>query len=298
MTQSASPRNRLQRIERAAGASVLVLLAAAMASGFLWPGGAGSSSGHPRVAAGVPAPIALLGKITVYPSCLDRYHMQAEDAWTGTHDHSGDDWELDQVSFHDGVGVEIQTTYNGRPLKHSALQKQESQARELVAAIDAVQGPPGHLLNLAGEIWTVERFESQFTWTATPGPVIAGRPSIRLQFRPDARVHPHSRMQEILHHSAGDITVDADSGQVLAGRFSDESPVNFGAGLLAHITTFSGSFTMQPLVRGLQPASLQPAGAPATAPCWAMNTIVVHARGRKLFHSFDGTETMTYRVTP
>jgi hypothetical protein len=63
------------------------------------------------------------------------------------------------------------------------------------------------------------------------------------------------------------------------------APVKFGAGILANISYFDGTFTMQPVTT--------PDGE-----CWVMRQAVVKVRARELFRHHNGTETITYAVAP
>lgn len=228
--------------------------------------------------AGTPV-AALLQRLTFSAGPnLDQVHLRATESWTES-TKTEDSYENDAVFFHHGVPIEVETSSDGHPLGSRARQRQQRSAQRQEQAIDALG--PASALNLSGEIWTLPHFESMFRWSDAGSAGCGGPSCLTLAFVPAAGLHPATRLERILARSAGTITVDASTGQVLRGAFHSLGPVNFGAGVLARITQFSGSFEMQPV--------------PGSS-AWVMRKVVVNVQGRKLLHRFHGTERMLYAV--
>ena len=265
--------------------------------------------------------------LSLNPSLLARVRLRAEEVWTPAGAHPRRDAETDDVTYYHSVPVEVQISLNGRALSADSLRHQHQIAARLRHELDQQGGGPKRLLDLDGEIWTVGQFVALFNWNIRPGPGRAGggslqmppaeraspaghrslaaerpaeapqtmsgratSPTLLLEFTPASARDPHSRMGRILNHTAGTLTVDARTGQILAGTFHNLGSVRFGAGLLGDISHFDGDFSMQPV-------SVPHAGpSGASADCWVMRRIVIHIQGRKLFHRENGTETITYQV--
>jgi hypothetical protein len=225
--------------------------------------------------------------MSLHPELLDGVHLEATEKWLS----DGSDTpeiERDAVHFYRSVPIEVQQTENQRPLSVNDLAQQQRLARDLEGLIDRATGGHtallGHLFNLDGHIWTLDEFQALYQWTGEQGPLVAGRPTILLHFTPAPGVHPGSRMAKVLSHTAGVIEADAETGQVLSGSFHSLAPVKFGAGLLANLSYFDGTFTMQPVTT-------------AEGECWVMRQAVVKVRARELFRHRNGTETITYAVS-
>jgi len=212
---------------------------------------------------------------------MAKLRLLAHESWTEAGRTVPAEEETDAVVYYRSVPLELEQTQNQRPLSPAARQRQQRQAARLRARIDQAQGAaPGEVagqwLNLGGEIWPLARFEALFAWTAEASPA-----GLELRFVPAAHRRPRSRIERLLARTAGILQVDAASGQILGGRFHNLAAVNFGGGLLARFTQFSGRFSMQP-----------------AGPCWVLGRVVVAVRGRELLHRVRGTETMVYTPLP
>lgn len=265
------------------GGVVASLAAAVLAAGF--------TSAPTARAPLSPAETALgLHRLTFSPdpNRLDQVHLSAREIWT-PEGKARPEVQRDAVSFYRAVPIEIQQTENERPLDAGARADQERLAAQLEHLVDralnANQGEAGRLLNFDGEVWTLDKFQGRFVWTGERGPLAHGQPTLLLHFTPAAHLHPHSRLGKLLSRMAGEIEADAASGQILGGNFHSLGPVKYGAGLLADVSFFDGSFTMQPI-------------ATAAGDCWVMRQVVVHVRSRELFRHHNGTEMITYTPVP
>ncbi|MGH9483304.1 MAG: hypothetical protein ACRD1L_14545, partial [Terriglobales bacterium] len=165
------------------------------------------------------------------------------------------------------------------PLSAAAAKRERRHLARLERAVDREAGAApaaaasGRLVNLEGEIWTVDRLAAQFEWSGAAAP--DGR--IELRFTPAPHRRLATRLERMLSRTAGSLTVDAATGQIEAGGFHSLGPVWFGAGIVAHFASFSGSFSLQPL-----------------GDCWVMRRVEAELEGRELFHRIHGTETMLY----
>ncbi|MGH9519108.1 MAG: hypothetical protein ACRD2D_05635 [Terriglobales bacterium] len=215
-------------------------------------------------------------------SRLDSLRLDAVETWKQAGAKGVPTSETDAVFFHHGVPIEVELTHDGRELSPRAHAAQLRQSLHLEHLIDrAAPESAGPLLNLAGEVWTITRFETEYSWRELPPAQMDGKVCTRLAFTPKPGLHPHSRLERIVSRTEGELDVDPATGQVLAGSFRSLGPVGFGGGLLARFSAFHGTFTMQPV-----PGSTS----------WVLRRAVVEVRGRELFHHVNGTETMTYAI--
>lgn len=213
---------------------------------------------------------------------LDSLHLAAVETWTPAGASTTPISETDSVFFHHGVPIEVEQTRNGRRLSPRAHAAQLRQSLHLQQWIDrAAPANSGPLLNLAGEIWTITRFEAEYSWRELPSEPLNGMACARLAFSPKPDVHPRSRLERVLDRTEGELVIDPATGQVLAGSFHSLGTVKFGGGLLARFSDFRGTFTMQPV--------------PGSS-AWVLRRAVVEIQGRELFHRVKGTETMTYTI--
>jgi len=212
---------------------------------------------------------------------LDGLRLMADEVWKSGERPGKIHLETDQVFFYRSVYIEATQSEQGKRLGASARAKQDKAARKLERRIDALGDVPaaaGRLVNLDGEIWTLDQIAARFQWTATDAGLVAGRPAVTLHFEPLAGLHAHSRVDRVLEAAAGNLTVDALSGQILRGDFRSLGEVRYGGGWLAHIA-FQGEFRMQP-----------------AGHCWVMRDVTVRVQGRILFTSLNGTQNNTYRL--
>jgi len=217
--------------------------------------------------------------LSTRPAGLTSLELQAVETWTEP--GRAPEVETDQVRFYHGVPIEVQMTEAGAALSPGARERQQHDAAKMRRQIDRVchgSEDDGQLLNLNGEIWALSRFEALFDWTTR-----ADGPRQVLTFRPKPGIHSNSRMETVLAHTVGELEVDPATGQILSGSFHNVGSVSFGAGLLARIRSFRGTFEMQ-------------AVGPVDAPIWVMRQVTVTVDGHKLFRRMRGTETMTYTV--
>jgi len=212
---------------------------------------------------------------------LDGLRLLADEVWKSGERPGKTHVETDQVFFYHSVYIEAMQSEQGKSLGAAALAKQDKNSRKLELRIDAfpsVQETAGRLVNLDGEIWTLDRIAARFRWTATAAGMVAGRPAVTLHFEPLAGLPAHSRVDHVLEAAAGNLTVDAQSGQILRGDFRSLGEVRYGGGWLAHIA-FQGEFRMQP-----------------AGDCWVMRDVTVRVQGRILFTSLNGTQNNTYHL--
>jgi hypothetical protein len=234
----------------------------------------------PRRSAGLDraATAALLRRLTACAdtAALAGVRLEAVESWTPAGAARPAATETDEVEFYHGVPLELERARNDRPLSGRAWRKQERAAAALERRIDAARAAGwGRLLNLHGEIWPMARLVAQYEWRAKA----TGPGEVELDFTPRPGIRARSRMQTLLRHTAGYFLVDAATGQIRGGGFHNLAPVDFGAGLLARFTRFTGRF------------ALQPAGA-----AWVMRELRVEVSGRELWRRVRGRETMDYRL--
>lgn len=268
--------------------TALVVLPALMAAGWAAAPPAPALGG----ALSATEMVAGLRQLTfsMNPVLLKGVRLEAVETWTPSDPSHRAEVERDAVSFYRSVPIEVQQTENDRPLDARTVRNQKKLTLQLEGMIDKVvadgegrEGDAGRLLNLGGTIWTLDKFQAHFNWSGERGALLDGRPTLLLHFTPAAGAHPHSRLARLLSRAAGVIETDAQTGQILKGSFHSLGSVKFGAGLLADVSSFDGSFTMQPVTT-------------TQGVCWVMREADVRIRSRELFHHDNGTESMTYTV--
>lgn len=268
---------------RPLSAGVGIVAAALLATGFIFTPGPSAPLSPAETAVG-------LHRLTFSPDPvrLDQVHLIAVETWTPA-GQARPEVQRDAVSFYHAVPIEIQQTEDDHPLNAGARADQNRLAAQVEHLVDRVlnanHGDAGRLLNFDGEVWTLDRFQGRFVWTGERGPLAHGEPTLVLHFTPAAHVHSHSRLGKLLSHMAGEIEADAASGQILGGNFHSLGPVKYGAGLLADVSFFDGSFTMQPITT-------------SAGECWVMRQALVRVRSRELFRHHNGVETITYTPAP
>ena len=280
----------------ALGYAVLAVTAAVMAAGFA-PTPPAPALGGALSATEMAAGLRRL-TFSMNPTLLQGVHLEAVETWTPADAGERAGVERDAVTFYRSVPIEVQQNENDRPLDAGAVRNQKKLALQLeglidkaVAGGDGQEGHAGHagggeagrLLNLGGAVWTLDKFQAHFVWDGERGPLLDGRPTLLLRFTPAVGEHPQSRLARLLSRTSGVIKADAQTGQILGGSFHSLGSVKFGAGLLADISSFDGSFTLQPVTT-------------AQGVCWVMRQAEVRMRSRELFHRSNGTESMTYTV--
>jgi len=142
------------------------------------------------------------------------------------------------------------------------------------------QRTAGRLVNLDGEIWSLDQIAAHYAWTGSEAGMVEGRTAVRLHFEPGPDLHPHTRIERVLDATEGNLIVDRESGQILGGDFRSRGEVRYGGGWLGHLA-FDGVFSMQP-----------------AGDCWVIRQVTVAVQGRILFTSMHGTQINTYRLAP
>ena len=230
----------------------------------------------------------LLPRLTLCssPDALSHVRMHAVETWMDRHGNrlKRGDYETDRVFYYRGVEMEETQSSDGQPLSARDQAQQQQDARAVRQQIDQLwHGPQDacRMININNEIWSLPQIVNLYQWTESPGPKWEGIPTVRLSFRPKPSLHAASRVQHVLLNMEGELQVDPQTGQIVAGQFTSVGPVKFGMGLMADFTHIHGTFSMQP------------AGT-----AWVFRNIRVDVDGRKLWTRLHGVEIMNYTIDP